>query len=205
MSPDALTTAKLVTGKIQHRLKELHLNSTVPTDVKEYIAKISMRLTEKTSRCNSLILAGGNGSGKSTVSKAISDAFGKLPVLPADYDLNNNYAAHAETYSATKIVSTYASSSEEGNALRDRLSARYLLVIDDLGKESPTVKCYGTEISPVADVIRARYDKGLPTIITTNLTADEIAERYGVDVLDRMKEQYEVVLFDNKSFRNKNN
>ena len=50
-----------------------------------------------------------------------------------------------------------------GRAKEDWLNVR-ILILDDLGKE------YGSDFNKVTfdDVLRARYDKGLPTIITTN-------------------------------------
>ena len=53
----------------------------------------------------------------------------------------------------------------------DGLNKFPLLVIDDLSRERDT--SYMNEI--VQDVINARYQAGLPTIFTTNLTKEEIS------------------------------
>lgn len=61
-----------------------------------------------------------------------------------------------------------------GRAKEDWLNVR-VLVLDDLGKE------YGSKYDDTSfdEVLRARYDKGLPTIITTNVPRERWAKQYG--------------------------
>ena len=54
----------------------------------------------------------------------------------------------------------------------DSLNEFHLLVIDDLGAERKSDSGYMQEI--MYDIIDSRYLAGLPMIITTNLTADEL-------------------------------
>jgi DNA replication protein DnaC len=56
----------------------------------------------------------------------------------------------------------------------DHLNVR-LLVLDDLGKE------YGSKYDDTSfdEILRARYDKALPTIITTNVRRENWAKQYG--------------------------
>ena len=63
-----------------------------------------------------------------------------------------------------------------GEALNDAYNVR-VLVIDDLGKEhsGPT----GWQKVLLHQLIRTRYGKGLPTIITTNLPLDAWGAQYG--------------------------
>ena len=60
-----------------------------------------------------------------------------------------------------------------GRAKEDHFNVR-LLVLDDLGKE------YGSKYDDFTfdDILRTRYDKGLPTIITTNVPLEKWAETY---------------------------
>lgn len=60
-----------------------------------------------------------------------------------------------------------------GRAKEDWLNVR-LLVLDDLGKE------YGSKYndSSFDEVLRSRYDKGLPTIITTNVRLEDWEVKY---------------------------
>jgi len=61
-----------------------------------------------------------------------------------------------------------------GRSKNDALNVR-VLVLDDLGKE------YGSEYNNAAfdEVLRSRYDKGLPTIITTNVLRNDWKRQYG--------------------------
>jgi DNA replication protein DnaC len=61
-----------------------------------------------------------------------------------------------------------------GRAKDDRLNVR-LLVLDDLGKE------YGSKYDDTSfdEILRARYDKALPTIITTNVEREKWSAQYG--------------------------
>ncbi len=95
--------------------------------------------------------------------------------------------------------------SDKHDALRRRINifcADYA-VLDDLGWEKPS-----TEASKVylAEIINARYlrlQKGhvRGSIITTNLTINEIKANYGERISDRLQEFFTVATFLNGSFR----
>ena len=70
---------------------------------------------------------------------------------------------------------------------------------DDLGLES-AINFYGNQCSVMAEILLSRYDMfhsfGMITHITTNLNSPEIEENYGIRVRSRMREIFNVVLFD---------
>lgn len=69
---------------------------------------------------------------------------------------------------------------------------------DDLGTEA-NAKHFGHEKNVMAEIILNRYDNKLDfhcTHITTNLTADEIKHQYGTRVSDRMKEMFNLIVFN---------
>lgn len=76
-----------------------------------------------------------------------------------------------------------------------------LLAIEDMGKEPATKLDYGNVINPVIEVLEHRYNEQLYTVISTNLTAKEIREKYGERIADRLNEMMNVIIFKNKSFR----
>jgi DNA replication protein DnaC len=61
-----------------------------------------------------------------------------------------------------------------GRAVSDHLNVR-VLVLDDLGKE------YGSEynVAGFDEILRSRYDKALPTIVTTNTPREQWKNKYG--------------------------
>ena len=60
---------------------------------------------------------------------------------------------------------------------------------------------FGNPITPIIDIIEQRYAKKDITIITTNLDADGIKNKYGARVADRMREMMQVITFTNASYR----
>lgn len=61
-----------------------------------------------------------------------------------------------------------------GRSKFDWLNVR-ILIIDDLGKE------YGSKYDDTSfdEILRIRYDKGLPTIVTTNVLLEQWSDKYG--------------------------
>ena len=80
--------------------------------------------------------------------------------------------------------------------------------LDDIGHEPASVSHFGTVFSPVAEFIKARYNKckdeprwHKTTHFTTNLTPAELREHYGAYIFDRMIEMCEWHEKDGQSFR----
>lgn len=71
---------------------------------------------------------------------------------------------------------------------------------DDLGVEN-NLKYYGNECNVMAEVLLSRYDifiaKRILTHITTNLSASEIEQHYGLRVRSRLREMGNLIAFDN--------
>lgn len=85
----------------------------------------------------------------------------------------------------------------------DKLIKEPCLGIDDLGTEPSTVKSWGNELSPVAELLTQRYVARRFTIITTNLavkenSGDELREVYGERLFDRFREAYNFINYDSK-------
>ncbi|WP_203532575.1 P-loop NTPase family protein [Draconibacterium halophilum] len=70
---------------------------------------------------------------------------------------------------------------------------------DDLGVEQ-VQKYFGNECNVMGEILLSRYDlfvsKGIPTYLTTNLSASEIEEKYGNRVRSRMREMFNLIAFD---------
>ena len=83
----------------------------------------------------------------------------------------------------------------------DGLRSRYLLGLEDIGREPTEVMDFGNVINPIADVLEYRYQNMLPTYITSNLTPKQLLEKYGKRVVDRFNEMFEVIILKNGSYR----
>lgn len=60
--------------------------------------------------------------------------------------------------------------------------------IQDMGKEPGESMQWGRITTPVQDLIEYRYDVGLPVFITTNLTAEQIREKYQERTASRLND-----------------
>lgn len=73
---------------------------------------------------------------------------------------------------------------------------------DDIGIEQPQ-KYFGNECNVLAEILLSRYElfvsKGIPTHVTTNLSASELEEKYGNRIRSRMREMFNLVAFDKNS------
>ena len=72
-----------------------------------------------------------------------------------------------------------------------------LLILDDLGAE------YNTpfNVSSVYNIINTRMNFGKPTIISSNLTSQELEERYTERVVSRLLTQYTYLRFIGEDVR----
>lgn len=164
------------------------------------------------SRKPSLLLYGGKGLGKTCAVRAMArmlSAIKEVKVAEGKRDywkLSKEQRNLHEWWQAlplltiestAKIVELYEKYQEGFK----KIMTAPLLVIDDLGIEPPKVLIFGTERTPLIDIIHYRYDKKMPTIITTNLDEKGIATLYGDRVEDRLKEMCNKIEFMGKSYR----
>lgn len=82
----------------------------------------------------------------------------------------------------------------------DSIIGKHIIVVDDIGTESIS-NIYGNKRLPFAELCDAAEHKGKLIILTSNLTADEIKERYGERVIDRLRAITKPVVFTGKSMR----
>ena len=73
--------------------------------------------------------------------------------------------------------------------------------MDDVGTEPPVSQEFGNKIAPFAYLISERYPNRLPTIITSNISLDDMGKRYGERIQDRITEMCEIIVLESKSYR----
>lgn len=128
-------------------------NEKISTIARKYVDNFD----EMKSRGKGLLFYGSVGTGKTFMSACIANAL----IEKGHPCLVTNFA---------RLCNTISGMFDGKQQYIDGLDKFHLLVIDDLASERDTE--YMGEI--VQNIIDARYRSGLPLIITTNLTADEL-------------------------------
>ena len=138
-----------------------------------------------------LLLYGRPGTGKTLLMKSINQMVRLTRPISMDMKL---VTAH-DLYSEFRV--------DEGRECIRANSLLPFLCIDDLGCEPERCCIYGVDYTPIQQILYNRYDKRLPTIITTNLNLNDLSGRYGDRMMDRMEETYTRICFDYPSYRSK--
>jgi DNA replication protein DnaC len=120
-----------------------------------------------------LLMAGGNGMGKTTMERILRVILGRYFTVKTGIDVTIAYCSAYDIRSAWENYATYQ-------------------IIDDIGKEQQD---YFPQI-----VDRAEQRKQL-LICSTNLTKDELQTKYDGRTLDRMGNIFKTVFFKGESYR----
>jgi len=137
----------------------------------------------------SLFLLGKTGTGKTHMSLAIAKEVSAMGHTAA-YGSLLNYLRNIEREHFGR------SSDPESDTLQVLISAD-LLVLDDLGSEFRT----GFYESALYNIINSRINLGLPTIISSNLTARELQSSYNDRVISRLFSAYKILMFVGEDIR----
>lgn len=133
-----------------------------------------------------LLLFGGNGLGKTMICTRI------FPVI-------FKYYLKLEYFYADAIrLSEYYKNPIDNYELESNKP----LIIDDFGIER-VVSDYGEKRDLFSEIVDLSEKRGRLLILTTNLTPEEIGERYGLRTLDRLRTIVQAVKIDGKSLRNR--
>lgn len=143
-----------------------------------------------------LMLMGLCGNGKTTMMRSLA----RLIEYVTEATVGYSKRSVVTMLSAKEIARMCAAADKERKEFKELFSVE-MLGIDDLGEEPKEVLSYGMVYTPLIDIIGERYDRQLTTIITTNLTKEQLSEKYGVRIYDRFKETLEIVTFKNPSYR----
>lgn len=85
----------------------------------------------------------------------------------------------------------------QGQALRNQLRDRRLLVIDDVGADRPT----DYRLTEVQALLEARYDRECVTVLTTNLDGAELERLLGARVKSRLRHRCRILTFTGDDLR----
>lgn len=160
-------------------------------ETKENISKIAKFLTRDTSKFG-IMLCGVCGNGKTTMLYAIQSMI----------NLVNSWGCFDDNNTGIRIIDAKDVSYFSKDIKRfTELKSQDMLAIEDMGREATEVLDYGNILNPVIDLIEYRYNNQLFTAMTTNLTSEQIREKYGNRIADRFNEMLEVLAFKNNTYR----
>lgn len=139
---------------------------------------------------DNLLLIGNTGTGKTHISTAIAKE-----VITRGFDVLYDSAQNIiSDFEADKFKSGYTSQYEPK---ADKYLECDLLIIDDLGTEFVnqfTVSC-------LYNLINTRKNRGLSTIISTNLSSEELKAKYEGRISSRIMGEYTVLPFLGRDYR----
>ena len=156
-----------------------------------YVPRVIMEKTYQTCRryafgfhekAGNLLFSGNTGLGKTFLSACIARTVA-----------DQGYSVVYE--SAGKLFQTLEKARFEGNDEHRRAAAKYaecdLLIVDDLGTELPGQFVTAALYSLIND----RLLENKPTIISTNLSEEELVRRYNPQIASRLRGSYKRVAF----------
>ena len=141
-----------------------------------------------TERSNNLLFSGDTGLGKTFLSACIARA-----VADNGYSVTYESAGHL----FGNLERAKFNADEQARREADRYLACDLLIVDDLGTEMPGQFTTAALYSLINDRILG----GKPTIISTNLTIDEVEKRYNRQIASRLRGGYVRVPFVGEDIR----
>lgn len=148
---------------------------------------------------NSLMLAGGCGTGKTHLAAAIANAL-LAKMVPVVFTTPNDLTA--------AVRSSFDTGKDEVAVVRLYQNAP-LLVLDDLGKDQPTQ----WSVALLYRILNARYENDAPVVVTTNYDAAGLVKRLtppggddvtGRAIVDRLTEMCYYLPMTGKSHRQQN-
>lgn len=155
--------------------------------VKSYILNISARF--KT--CEGVFFYGANGTGKTMLSSLI---------LKEAY--KNRYSGRRLTFAdyVSLYTSVWSSYNDEKEDLKYKASVYKnveFLVLEEIGKEIDS----SISVPILEELLRYREDKGLVTIICTNLSPKLVTEHYGASIMSLIKGSMTPIKIETNDYR----
>ena len=137
----------------------------------ESMKKVASWLTTGKEHCW-LVLNGITGNGKTTCVKGMRSFINCCKIPDPSNGEGSVFSSKAGIWlvTARELYQMFVSNKPKF----ERCANTYILAIDELGTEETDFCEYGNRYKPIEQLLSYRYDKMLPTIITTNLPMADI-------------------------------
>ena len=143
---------------------------------------------EFTPGSDNLLFNGGTGLGKTLLSACLARAAAEK---------GYSVAYESATRLFAKLEKNHFRPDEDSSQAVAELYDSTLLIIDDLGTELTSA----FTVSALYALLNDRLLTGKPTIISTNLTIDEIRQRYSPQIASRLEGSYQLLPFVGQDIR----
>jgi DNA replication protein DnaC len=183
---------------LPERLKDHTFENYKPVnDESKKALSLCKAFSENYKHFGGLVLLGGVGTGKTHLSVSICKAVcdkGQSAIMTTVSriirDVRRSWGSKKATDEWGRVVS-------EEDIMRNYSQNCNLLVVDEIGSQ------YGSDSEKViiSEIINDRYNNKLPTIIIGNVTISEAEDYLGVRVVDRIKDNGSIIVFDWESHR----
>lgn len=97
-----------------------------------------------------------------------------------------------------KMVSSYTAM--QMNMKPDAVMAKHIICVDDIGIEGESL-LYGNRRMVVSELADAAEREGKLLLLTTNMSTDELRQKYGERTIDRLRVVTKLVVFAGESLR----
>lgn len=166
-------------------------------NVKMEIAQIVQEMTKSFPKQGYWFL-GMYGNGKTTIAKALYDLI-LSECERTDFGYEARYFKSASRQiSASRLIEIRL---QGDHKLWDEYTYAPMLLIDDLGEDQKELLIFGNPTHPLRELLEDRYRRLNFTILSTNLTPDDLKEHYGGRVVDRFVEWFCRVIHTGSSYR----
>ena len=179
---------------VPNRFRQANLYElTINDKNKEMVTKArqyAMDFNESTTK--GLLLSGTVGVGKTYLSLAIGRYLaskGWWPYRKSFVDI------------CMSIKRSWRQEVSEEYRIKEPLLMHSPIILDDLGAEMKERSEQGWISELLFEIVQTRYERELPTIITTNLTLGELSQRYGERTASRLYEMCVVTWAEGFDFR----
>lgn len=166
---------------------EIDSNGAIPRDYMKNVYVFCREYADTfDSQSVNLLFRGNTGVGKTYLSACIARV-----VAEKGYSVCYDTASAALGYFETMKFSRSPEESEKASERVDRMLSCDLMILDDLGTEMIT----SMSVSALYTLINTRLVEHKITIISTNLTADEVESKYSPQIASRLEGEFQELRF----------